>query len=259
MGATFHVVIPARFASTRLPGKPLRLIAGKPLLRHVLERARESQAASVVIATDDARIVEAAESWGAQVVLTSPEHPNGTCRLAEVVAKLGWDAAQPVVNLQGDEPQVPGDMVDQVADALLARSTAHMATLAAPIRSVDELFNPNVVKVVLRADGGASYFSRAPIPWARDAFAAGKPAQLPDGVPFLRHIGLYAYRAGTLSTLAAAEPAPCEVAESLEQLRALALGMHIAVALRAHVPGHGVDTEEDLRAVDALMRTQATS
>lgn len=259
MGATFHVVIPARFASTRLPGKPLRLIAGKPLLRHVLERARESQAASVVIATDDARIVEAAESWGAQVVLTSPEHPNGTCRLAEVVAKLGWDAAQPVVNLQGDEPQVPGDMVDQVADALLARSTAHMATLAAPIRSVDELFNPNVVKVVLRADGGASYFSRAPIPWARDAFAAGKPAQLPDGVPFLRHIGLYAYRAGTLSTLAAAEPAPCEVAESLEQLRALALGMHIAVALRAHVPGHGVDTEEDLHAVDALMRTQATS
>jgi 3-deoxy-manno-octulosonate cytidylyltransferase (CMP-KDO synthetase) len=150
-------------------------------------------------------------------------------------------------------------MIDQVADALLSRPTGQLATLAAPIRSVDELFNPNVVKLVLRADGTASYFSRAPIPWARDAFAAGKPATLPDGVPFLRHIGLYAYRTGTLMALASAEPAPCELAESLEQLRALALGMEIAVALRAEVPGHGVDTEDDLRAVDALLRAQRKS
>jgi 3-deoxy-manno-octulosonate cytidylyltransferase (CMP-KDO synthetase) len=251
MAAGFQVVIPARFASTRLPGKPLRLLAGKPLLRHVLERARESRAQGVWIATDDARIAEAAESWGAQVVMTSPEHPNGTCRLAEVVTKLGWDAAQPIVNLQGDEPQLPGEMIDQLADALLARPSLQLATLAAPIRSVEELFNPNVVKLVQRADGTASYFSRAPIPWVRDAFAHGAPRTLPEGVPFLRHIGLYAYRASTLLELASAPVAPAEAAESLEQLRALALGMNIYVGLREQVPGHGVDTEEDLRALEA--------
>jgi 3-deoxy-manno-octulosonate cytidylyltransferase (CMP-KDO synthetase) len=258
MAGGFHVVIPARFASTRLPGKPLRLLAGKPLLRHVLERARESQAEQIWIATDDARIAEAATSWGAQVVMTSPDHPNGTCRLAEVAAQLGWDAEQPIVNLQGDEPQLPGEMLDQLAQALLARPTVQLATLAAPIRSVAELFNPNVVKVVQRLDGTASYFSRAPIPWVRDAFAAGVPDALPEGVVFLRHIGLYAYRAATLKQLADAPVAAAEAAESLEQLRALALGLSIFVGLRERVPGHGVDTEQDLQALEAqLARTSA--
>jgi 3-deoxy-manno-octulosonate cytidylyltransferase (CMP-KDO synthetase) len=254
MSGGFHVVIPARFASTRLPGKPLRLLLGKPLLQHVLERARESQAERVVIATDDPRIAEAARGWGAEVVETSPAHPNGTSRLAEVVEQLGWDAAQTVVNLQGDEPQLPGEMIDQVAAALGERPDAQLATLAAPIHEARELFNPNVVKVVLRADGSASYFSRAPIPWVRDAFGAGPPSHLPAGVPFLRHIGLYAYRAGTLGELARAPVAPAEAAESLEQLRALDLGMRIVVGLREHVPGHGVDTEDDLRALEAALQ-----
>jgi 3-deoxy-manno-octulosonate cytidylyltransferase (CMP-KDO synthetase) len=267
MSAGFHVVIPARFASTRLPGKPLRLLLGKPLLQHVLERARESRAERVLIATDDARIIEAARAWGAEVVSTSPAHPNGTSRLAEVVEQLGWDDAQTVVNLQGDEPQLPGEMIDQVAAALIERPDAQLATLAAPIHEPAELFNPNVVKVVLRADASASYFSRAPIPWVRDAFVAGLPALLqeglpallPEGVPFLRHIGLYAYRAGTLRELARAPVDPIEAAESLEQLRALALGMRIVVGLRAGMPGHGVDTESDLHAVESVMRQSADS
>jgi len=257
-GARFHVVIPARFASTRLPGKPLRLLGGKPLLQHVLERARESQAERVVIATDDARIVAAARAWGADVVSTSPAHPNGTSRLAEVVEQLGWDETETVVNLQGDEPQLPGALIDQVAAALLERPDAQLSTLAAPIRTVEELFNPNVVKVVLRADATASYFSRAPIPWVRDAFAAGVPGSLPEGVPFLRHIGLYAYRAKTLRELSRAPVAATEAAESLEQLRALALGMRIVVGLCERVPGHGVDTEEDLRAVEAALRGEGS-
>jgi 3-deoxy-manno-octulosonate cytidylyltransferase (CMP-KDO synthetase) len=229
-------------------------LAGKPLLQHVLERARESQAERVVIATDDARIAEAARAWGAEVALTSAEHPNGTSRLAEVVQQLGFGADDVVVNLQGDEPQLPGEMIDQVAAALCARPDAQLATLAAPITQAGELFNPNVVKVVLGADGSAAYFSRAPIPWVRDEFGAGAPGRLPEGVPFLRHIGLYAYRARTLRVLAAAPVAPAEAAESLEQLRALYLGMRIVVGLRDQLPGHGVDTEEDLRAVDAALR-----
>jgi 3-deoxy-manno-octulosonate cytidylyltransferase (CMP-KDO synthetase) len=259
VSARFHVVIPARFASTRLPGKPLRLVLGKPLLQHVLERARESRAERVVIATDDARIVEAARAWGAEVVSTSPDHPNGTSRLAEVVDQLGWGDDETVVNLQGDEPQLPGEMIDQVAAALLERPDAQLATLAAPIHEPAELFNPNVVKVVLRADASASYFSRAPIPWVRDAFASGVPASLPKDVPFLRHIGLYAYRAVTLRELARAPVDPLEAAESLEQLRALALGMRIMVGLRTGMPGHGVDTESDLHAVEAAMRQHAGS
>ena len=254
MSAGFYVVIPARFASTRLPGKPLRLLLGKPLLQHVLERARESQAERVVIATDDARIVEAARTWGAEVVLTSAAHPNGTSRLAEVVEQLALRGDEVLVNLQGDEPLLPGEMIDQVAALLVDHTEAQLATLAAPIRLVAELFNPNVVKVVLGADGSAAYFSRAPIPWVRDEFAAGAPESLPHGVPFLRHIGLYAYRAHTLGVLSQAAVAPTEAAESLEQLRALYLGMRIVVGRRDQVPGHGVDTEEDLRAVEAVLR-----
>ena len=252
-GREFCVVIPARYASTRLPGKPLRLLAGKPLLQHAFERASESGASRVLIAADDARIVDAARGFGAEVLLTSSEHPNGTCRLAEVAERLGFADEQCVVNLQGDEPQIPGTLIDQVAEALLARPSAHLATLASPIRKVDELFSPHVVKVVLRNDGSALYFSRAPIPWARDAFAGGAPDTLPSEVPYLRHIGLYGYRAGVLKALAKAPAVASEEAESLEQLRALALGLTVHVALCHEVPGHGVDTEADLRAVEALL------
>jgi 3-deoxy-manno-octulosonate cytidylyltransferase (CMP-KDO synthetase) len=253
VASDFYVVVPARFASTRLPGKPLRLLAGKPLLQHAWERACESGATRVLVATDDARIERVARGFGADVVMTSSEHPNGTCRLAEVAAQLGLEAQVPVVNLQGDEPQVPGALIDRVAAALVEHPESALATLAAPIDSSADLFNPNVVKVVLRADGNALYFSRAAIPWARDAFASGMPTVLPSAPSYLRHIGLYAYRAGVLGQLAAAKAAPCEEAESLEQLRALHMGLSIFVALADRVPGHGVDTEEDLARLEVLL------
>lgn len=262
MADDFYVVVPARFASTRLPGKPLLLLAGKPLLQHAWERASESRAARVLVATDDERIERVARGFGAEVVMTSSAHPNGTCRLAEVAEKLALDRDLPIVNLQGDEPRVPGSLIDLVAAALVAHPEAQLATLASPIRAVAELFNPNVVKVVQRADGNALYFSRAPIPWSRDAFAqlargpsaTGLPAMLPSHTPYLRHIGLYAYRAYVLGRLAAAAPAPAEEAESLEQLRALHMGMQIHVALSDQPPGHGVDTQEDLDQLEAALR-----
>jgi 3-deoxy-manno-octulosonate cytidylyltransferase (CMP-KDO synthetase) len=264
MAQDFYVVVPARFASTRLPGKPLLSLAGKPLLQHAWERACESRAARVLVATDDERIERAARGFGAEVVMTSSAHPNGTCRLAEVAERLALDPELPLVNLQGDEPQVPGALIDLVAGALVAHPGAQLATLAAPIRSARELFNPNVVKVVQRADGNALYFSRAPIPWARDAFAGcareqgwQPPDALPSGQRYLRHIGLYAYRAGVLARLAAAPPAPSEETESLEQLRALHMGLSIFVALSEQVPGHGVDTPDDLARLEAAMAAGA--
>lgn len=249
----FHIVIPARFGSMRLPGKPLRLLAGKPLLQHVWERACEARASSVVIATDDERILDAARGWGASAQLTAEHHRSGTERLAEVAARLGWGPRTVVVNLQGDEPLVAGALVALVAAELIRHPDAGMATLATAIGSVDELFDPNLVKVVLRADDCAMYFSRAAIPWCRDAFAAGVPSRLPVGVPFLRHIGLYAYRAEVLLQLAHAPVSACEEAESLEQLRALALGIPIRVARTASPPGRGVDTEHDLALVEQLL------
>jgi 3-deoxy-manno-octulosonate cytidylyltransferase (CMP-KDO synthetase) len=265
VASDFYVVVPARFASTRLPGKPLLLLAGKPLLQHAWERASESSAARVLVATDDERIERVARGFGAEVVMTSSAHPNGTCRLAEVAERLALDPELPIVNLQGDEPQVPGALIDLVAAALVERPGAQLATLASPIRSAQELFNPNVVKVVQRADGSALYFSRAPIPWARDAFADSTlacgarggfaaPDVLPAAPRYLRHIGLYAYRAGVLARLATAAPAPSEEAESLEQLRALHIGLSIFVALSEQVPGHGVDTPEDLERLEAALR-----
>lgn len=250
----FNIVIPARFASTRLPGKPLRMLAGKPLLQHVWERAQEADADSIVIATDDMRILDAARSWGARAVMTAEHHRSGTERLAEVVSLLGWQADTLVVNLQGDEPLVSGELLTRVAGELGAHSDAGLATLAAPISDVPELFDPNVVKVVVRADGCAMYFSRAPVPWCRDAFAAGVPRAIPTGVPFLRHIGLYAYRASVLQRLAQAPAMPHEEAESLEQLRALALGISIRVVVVPSHPGRGVDTEHDLTLVEACLR-----
>lgn len=249
----FRVVIPARYASTRLPGKPLRLLAGKPMVQHVHERAMAAGAREVVIATDDARIVEACRSFGADVALTDPAHPSGTDRLAEVARQRGWSDEEIVVNVQGDEPLLPSANVAQAAALLAADAGAAIATLGTPIRSLHEFLDPNVVKVVSAANGRALYFSRAPIPWSRDTAPAGLASQTAWGKA-LRHVGLYAYRCGALRQLAAWSPSPLELAEKLEQLRALENGLAIAVAVAREVPGPGVDTEEDARAAERLLR-----
>src|SRR3990167_1833714 len=252
MHTAFTVVIPARYASSRLPGKPLQDIAGKPMVQHVWEQARKSSAARVVIATDDARILEACQSFGAEVVMTRPEHNSGTDRLAEVATKLGLAADAIVVNVQGDEPLIPPAIIDQVAANLAAHTEARMATLAEPIEDVEILFNPNVVKVVSDLNGLALTFSRATLPWARDAFAKSRK-QLPEGVPYRRHIGIYAYRAGFLHDFVSWGPCWLENTESLEQLRALWHGVRIHVGDALEAPPAGVDTQEDLERVRRLL------
>ena len=202
MTAVFTVVIPARYGSSRFPGKPLKEIAGKPMIQHVWEQACKSSAERVVVATDDARIVEACNAFGAEVVLTREDHNSGTDRLAEVAEKLGLASDAIVVNVQGDEPLIPPSVIDQVAANLAAHTEARMATLAEPIEDVETLFNPNVVKVVSDLNGLALTFSRATLPWARDAFAKTRDV-LPEGVPYRRHIGIYAYRAGFLQDFVA--------------------------------------------------------
>ena len=249
----FKVVIPARYGSSRLPGKPLRLLAGRPMVEHVYRRACESGAEEVVIATDDARIETAARNFGATVVMTSSEHPSGTDRLAEVVERRGWPDAAIIVNLQGDEPLMPPALVAQVADNLAAREDAAIATLCTRIVEAAEFFDPNVVKVVCDAAGYALYFSRAPIPWARDAFAADRE-RLPAGVPHWRHLGLYAYRAQFLRAYRNLEPAAIEGSEMLEQLRALFHGARIHVAEALVLPGPGVDVEADAERVALLLQ-----
>ncbi len=248
----FVVVIPARYASTRLPGKPLQDIAGKPMIQHVWEQARKSSASRVVVATDDARIVEACRGFGAEMLLTAATHNSGTDRLAEVASQLGLPGEAIVVNVQGDEPLIPPAIIDQVAANLAASPQAGIATLAEPIHDAAQLFNPNVVKVVSDASGLALTFSRAPLPWARDAFAAGRD-NLPAGVPFRRHIGIYAYRAGFLHDFVAWGPCWLEDAECLEQLRALWHGVRIHVADALETPPAGVDTAEDLQRVRQLL------
>lgn len=248
----FKVAIPARYAASRLPGKPLRELAGKPLLAHVHARALESGAEQVIIATDDERIRAAAEGFGAQVCMTSSAHPSGTDRLAEVARRFQWPEETIVVNLQGDEPLVEPQLLRALAADLAAHPSAAIATLCTPIRSADELFDTHVVKVVRDTDGFALYFSRAPIPWERDAFANDRNA-LPPGSQHYRHVGLYAYRAGFLEHYSRLEPTYPERAESLEQLRALAHGVRIHVRVIEQPPGHGVDTEEDLRRVTSLL------
>ncbi len=252
MSTEFVVAIPARFASTRLPGKPLREIAGRPMIAHVIDRALQAGARQVVVATDDVRIAEVAQATSATVCMTRVDHVSGTDRLAEVVAQMRWPDAQIVVNLQGDEPLAPAAGIRAVAE-LLAASVAPMATLCTPVRNAEELFSTACVKVVADAAGRALYFSRAPIPYARDAFAQ-RPNQLPPGIDYFRHIGIYAYRAGFLSTFAALAPGRLEQVESLEQLRALEAGYDIAVAVSPEIFPAGVDTEDDLRRVDALLR-----
>jgi 3-deoxy-manno-octulosonate cytidylyltransferase (CMP-KDO synthetase) len=248
----FKVVIPARHASTRLPGKPLLEIAGKPMIRHVWERARGSAAGEVIVATDDARIAAACRGFGAEVMETRKDHHSGSDRIGEVIQRRGWDPETIVVNLQGDEPCMPPALIDQVAAGLAEHPAVGVATLAYPIADAETLFDPHVVKVVIDAQGLALYFSRAPIPWHRDAFQGGR-AKLPHGVRFLRHLGLYAYRAGFLTRYISWPPAALEVTESLEQLRILWHGEGIHVGVAAQEPGPGVDTAEDLKRVADLI------
>ena len=244
----FVVVIPARYASVRLPGKPLRRIAGKPMIQHVHERASESGAREVVIATDDARIAEAADGFGARVCLTGDHHGSGSERLAEVCDIEGWPDDARIVNLQGDEPLMPAALIDQCAQLLEVEGVA-VSTLASPLRSREDFRNPNVVKVVCADSGDALYFSRAPIPHPREP-----ENEMLAVSAALHHHGIYGYRVGILKRLVASEPSPLETAERLEQLRALALGMRIRVGVPPTRPGPGVDTEADLAAVEALLR-----
>lgn len=248
----FKVVIPARYASSRLPGKPLLDIAGKPMFAHVYARACDSGADEVIVATDDPRIEAAARAIGAPVVMTSSAHPSGTDRLQEVASKQGWSADTIVVNVQGDEPLIPPAVIDQVAANLAAAPEAGIATLAEPLADAAQLFNPNIVKLVRDVRGFAMYFSRAPMPWARDLFAQDRSA-LPASSLYLRHLGIYAYRAGFLHDYVQWPPAEMEQLEALEQLRALYHGVKIHVDVAAVELPPGVDTAEDLERVRALL------
>jgi 3-deoxy-manno-octulosonate cytidylyltransferase (CMP-KDO synthetase) len=246
----FIVAIPARYASTRLPAKPLQLLAGEPMIVHVVRRAREAGAAAVVVATDDQRIADVLLPLGVRVCMTAPDLASGTDRLADCARQLGWGDQRIVVNLQGDEPLAPPSAIAAVA-RLLADSGARLATLAQRIEHSDELFNPNCVKVVRAANGDALYFSRAPVPWARDAFATDR-LNLP-GPHWLRHIGLYAYRAGDLQRFAALPAGRLEQIECLEQLRVLEAGWRIAVDVYPLPFPAGVDTPEDVERVAAAL------
>lgn len=241
----FVVVIPARYASVRLPGKPLREIAGKPMIEHVYRRGVESDAREVIIATDDERIAAAGEAFGARVCMTGDQHRSGSERIAEVCDVMDWDDRQVIVNLQGDEPAMPASLINQCA-ALLDDAAADIATLASPLAAPEDFDNPNVVKVIVDDNDDAIYFSRAPIPYPRDA--GNKAAALRAA---LHHHGIYAYRSGVLRRLVAAPPSDLETIEQLEQLRALSMGLKIRVGRPPQRPGAGVDTEADLAAVAA--------
>jgi len=247
---TYTVLIPARLASTRLPGKPLADIGGLPMIVRVARRASQSGAGTVVVAADHADIVTACTAHGVSVILTRSDHATGSDRLAEACGQLGLDGGDVVVNVQGDEPLIDPEMIDACAALLDRQPDCAMGTVAHAIDSADEFDNPNVVKVVLDAAGRALYFSRAPIPWWRDGRASGTP-RLPPTAP-LRHVGLYAYRADFLRRFPALSASPLEHIESLEQLRVLWHGERIAVHVSRNRPGPGVDTPEDLERVRAL-------
>jgi 3-deoxy-manno-octulosonate cytidylyltransferase (CMP-KDO synthetase) len=249
----FRVVIPARYASTRLPGKALVTIAGKPMIQWVYERACASGAREVLIATDDLLIVSAAHAFGAEAVMTAPTHRSGTDRIAEVAQLRSWADADLVVNVQGDEPLIPPALINQVGTLLETNPSAQIATLASAIGSISEFMDPNAVKVVADARGRALYFSRAPIPWERDGAVAGVVSQRCfSGAR--RHVGIYGYRVGALLKLAALEPSPLEQLEKLEQLRALENGLEIRVANCLEPPGPDVNTAADLERVSVLVR-----
>ncbi len=245
---SFVAIIPARYASSRLPGKPLADINGKPMIVHVMERARESGARRVIVATDHPDVKTAVEAAGGEVCMTRADHQSGTERLAEVIELCGFADDEIIVNVQGDEPMIPPVIVRQVADNL-AQCGAGMATLAVPIEDAEEAFNPNAVKVVMDAQGFALYFSRAAIPWDRERFSISKET---IGDTFLRHIGIYAYRAGFIRRYVAWEPSVLEKIELLEQLRVLWYGEKIHVAVAKAIPSVGVDTPEDLQRVRAF-------
>ena len=250
----FIVVIPARYASTRLPGKPLADIAGKPMVVRVAQRARASGASRVYVATDHAGVMAACREHGFEALMTRADHASGTDRLAEVARKLRLDADAIVVNVQGDEPLIAPSLISAVAALLHKDRQAAVATACCPLRDAKEMFNPNVVKVVLARDGGALYFSRAPIPWDREAFGGGRaPGKLPRGMDCYRHIGIYAYRASFLLRYARLAPSALERIEALEQLRVLWHGHRIAVAVRKDSPVAGVDTPADLRRARAAL------
>jgi 3-deoxy-manno-octulosonate cytidylyltransferase (CMP-KDO synthetase) len=256
----FTVLIPARYASTRLPGKPLADIAGKPMVVRVAERAQASGASRVVVATDDARVRDAVLAHGHSACMTRDDHATGTDRLSEAARLLGLADDEIVVNVQGDEPLLDAALIKGMAALLAAKPEAAIATACHPIDDIAEAFNPNVVKVVLDAAGYALYFSRATIPWARDAFAAGDAKTLPPDLPLYRHYGLYAYRVSFLRAFPALAPAPIERFEALEQLRALWHGYRIAVEITHGTPAPGIDTPADLarvREIFALDRSPA--
>ncbi len=248
----FVVIVPARLASTRLPRKPLADIGGVPMVVRVARAAAASGAERVAVAADSREIVDACSLHGVEALLTRVDHASGTDRLAEAVEHLGLADDALVVNVQGDEPLMPAAVVRRVAEALAQRTDCAIATACHPLHDAAEFFSPNVVKVVTDASGRALYFSRAPIPWSRDAFAAGRD-RLPPGLPARRHVGLYAYRAGFLRRFPQLPPAPLEQHESLEQLRALAHGFGIAVIELPEALPPGVDTPEDLERVRALL------
>jgi 3-deoxy-manno-octulosonate cytidylyltransferase (CMP-KDO synthetase) len=248
----YRVVVPARYGSTRLPGKALLPLAGKPLIQWVYERAQRSGAQQVIVATDDERIARAARGFGAEVRMTASTHASGTDRIAEVARTEQWADSDIVVNVQGDEPLMPEALIDQVAALLAAHAGTDIATLAAPLASVAALLDPNVVKVVSDLQQRALYFSRAPIPWSRDAAPAGLASQV-SYAGARRHLGIYAYRVAALQRLAALPPSALELREQLEQLRALEHGMDIRVADALVAPGADVNTAADLAAMEAQL------
>lgn len=241
----FVVVIPARYASARLPGKPLADIAGKPMVVHVADRARESGAYEVIVATDDHRVQQAVAQHGHQAIMTRADHVSGTDRIAEIATLRGWPDDVIVVNAQGDEPRMPPQLLQAVAEQIATHGDAVIATACHPLHSAEEMFDTNAVKVVLDKNGYAIYFSRAPIPYARDAFKVST-SSLPRGLPAYRHLGLYAYRCSFLKIYSTLPPATIEQFESLEQLRALWHGYRISVVVTNQAPDPGVDTPQDL-------------
>lgn len=250
----YKIVIPARYGSSRLPGKPLLDICGKPMVQHVWGRAQETgtDPANIWIATDDQRIVDVVEGFGGQVILTATDHVSGTDRLAEVADKLQWHDDDIVVNVQGDEPLIPAKHIQAAAERMQQDSQAGIATLCCPIETAEDIFNPNCVKVVQNVAQHALYFSRAAIPWDRDNFSDKQYRQISEH--WRRHLGLYAYRVATLKQLASLTPAPVEILESLEQLRALYHGIKISLVHVDEAPAHGVDTQADADRVRDLMQ-----
>ena len=254
----FKVVIPARFSSSRLPGKPLVELLGKPMIQRVYERCLASSAVQVIVATDDERIVKAVKLFDGEACMTRPDHASGTDRVMEVAEQLGWKDQDIVVNVQGDEPLIPAAAIDQAAVCMLDDPDCGIATLCEPIEYAEDLYNPSVVKVVFNHLGRALYFSRAPLPWYRDESIHSGSSSLPEGFAFYRHIGIYAYRVATLRAYVTWEQSMMEKAEKLEQLRALYQGVPIHVSLASQTMYKGVDTEDDLQRVREFLSREAS-